>query len=468
MAQVLKHSFNLFPNLPRNKFCDATFREKDSKRLIPVHRVVLAAVSKKFENIFEGKSCSDNTYEVTGVSFRALKGIIDYIYTGQALFESSDDYEDFCVGLVVLRIDLGEVENVTIKAESEVSVKEEYLELNTDEFELKWLKSEMEESAEEDCGDSSREKLMTSSSQDLSRKENFIEPEPVMGTTSDNLLDINQNNCKGTKRKCADGLSTEVRKCESKVKDTAEAVRTRKVTYEGLGLQIAEAQNVVINIPGGTPLTLPLASLQALQPGQGIPVGPPGQLLTRLPNGNLQILHVSPRGELVQGSQTTSGVALYNIPQLPPRSKCPKPSSFSQLCLLTLPVPVNFCSIFPWQQTTLEVLKVKCLIFLEGILKLILELTAEQPEYEVRKARVMVQFLINGYGTIEYSTSQIMKLFNSSPQDQPHLIPFLKLSLPPLQQSLATGELAITGTLPPVHLLKKDVKKPPPLSMPTI
>ena len=148
------------------------------------------------------------------------------------------------------------------------------------------------------------------------------------------------------------------------------------------------------------------------------------------------------------------------------------------------PLGPQYCWLFAWyelgrqahlgvdtlpsQRVPQKILKTNISLYYILTYTLILELTAEQPEYEVRKARVMVQFLINGYGTIEYSTSQIMKLFNSSPQDQPQLSPFLKLSSPPLQQSLATGELAITGTLPPVHLLKKDVKKPPPLSMPTI
>jgi len=144
MDRILKHNFNFGLHLPRNKFCDAKVRANDSTRLIPIHRVILAAVSRKFEKMFEENPGTDTTYKISEVKFETLNKIVEYIYTGQALFANDGD---FWVGLVLLSINLGEVvvENIKTKVEAK-PVKEEYIEMDTEGCQLK---SEIEEGCDE-------------------------------------------------------------------------------------------------------------------------------------------------------------------------------------------------------------------------------------------------------------------------------------------------------------------------------
>ena len=61
-------------------------------------------------------------------------------------------------------------------------------------------------------------------------------------------------------------------------------------------------QNIVIRQNGSRPgqpgaqITVPLATLQGLQAGQGIPTGQPGHLLVKTETGQYQILRVGPPG----------------------------------------------------------------------------------------------------------------------------------------------------------------------------
>merc|ERR1719410_1854421 len=69
------------------------------------------------------------------------------------------------------------------------------------------------------------------------------------------------------------------------------------------GAAAAGGQRGVINQPGlrpgqpGSQITVPLSTLQALQPGQGIPTGTPGHLLVKTETGQYQILRVGPPGQ---------------------------------------------------------------------------------------------------------------------------------------------------------------------------
>merc|ERR1719480_564095 len=80
-------------------------------------------------------------------------------------------------------------------------------------------------------------------------------------------------------------------------------------------------QKVVINQPGlrpgqpGSQITVPLSTLQALQPGQGIPTGQPGHLLVKTETGQYQILRVGPPG--AGGTTTASPVTVQPSPQQP-------------------------------------------------------------------------------------------------------------------------------------------------------
>ena len=88
-------------------------------------------------------------------------------------------------------------------------------------------------------------------------------------------------------------------------------------------------------------------------------------------------------------------------------------------------------------------IQIKCKNFLATLLRL----ASDQPESVARNVRGLIQGLIDGRVEPELFTTKLQKELNSSPQ--PCLAPFLKKSLPYLQQSLAMRELTIEGVNPP-------------------
>jgi hypothetical protein len=94
-------------------------------------------------------------------------------------------------------------------------------------------------------------------------------------------------------------------------------------------------------------------------------------------------------------------------------------------------------------QMTPDTAKLKCKNFLATLLRL----AGEQPASVATNVRNLIQGLIDGHVEPEVFTTNLQKELNSSPQ--PCLVPFLKKSLPYLQQSLLSGELSIEGVRPP-------------------
>ena len=108
----LKHHLNFGPNFSRFKFCNAKLTTNDANKCILVHKVVFAAVSKKFEKWFEENPDMSETFVIPDVKFEILEIIVDFIYTGQVTFanDGDDAYKNFCVGLVLLKINLCDIE----------------------------------------------------------------------------------------------------------------------------------------------------------------------------------------------------------------------------------------------------------------------------------------------------------------------------------------------------------------------
>ena len=100
---------------------------------------------------------------------------------------------------------------------------------------------------------------------------------------------------------------------------------------------------------------------------------------------------------------------------------------------------------------TPDTAKLKCKNFLATLLRL----AGEQPAAVATNVRNLIQGLIDGKVEPELFTTKLQKELSSSPQ--PCLVPFLKKSLPYLQQSLASGELTIEG-----------VRAPPPTMVPNL
>jgi len=256
--------------------------------------------------------------------------------------------------------------------------------------------------------------------------------------------------------------------------------------------QMAGIQRVVINQPGlrpgqpGAQITVPLSTLQALQAGQGIPTGQPGHLLVKTETGQYQILRVGPPG--AGGTTTASPVTVQPSPQQPsnaaaqppqqhqPQFATPNSAAASSVRqqppgppgpnsmraqqpaarLPTQPIArpataspqanaaaASLSNNSMGQQMTPDTAKIKCKNFLATLLRL----ASDQPESVARNVRGLIQGLIDGRVEPELFTTKLQKELNSSPQ--PCLVPFLKKSLPYLQQSLAMRELTIEGVNPP-------------------
>ena len=92
---------------------------------------------------------------------------------------------------------------------------------------------------------------------------------------------------------------------------------------------------------------------------------------------------------------------------------------------------------------TPDTAKHKCKNFLATLQRL----AEEQPPAVAENVRNLIQGLIDGVVDPETFTTKLQRELNSSPQ--PCLVPFLKRSLPFLQNSLLTGELSIDGVRPP-------------------
>merc|ERR1719209_1557066 len=255
----------------------------------------------------------------------------------------------------------------------------------------------------------------------------------------------------------------------------------------------AGIQRVVINQPGirpgqpGSQITVPLSTLQALQAGQGIPTGQPGHLLVKTETGQYQILRVGPPG--AGGTTTASPVTVQPSPQQPSNAAAAQPPQQQQpqfatpnsaaasavrqqppgppgpnpmrpqqptARLPTQPIArpaaaspqpnaaaASLSNNSMGQQMTPDTAKIKCKNFLATLLRL----ASDQPESVARNVRGLIQGLIDGRVEPELFTTKLQKELNSSPQ--PCLVPFLKKSLPYLQQSLAMRELTIEGVNPP-------------------
>jgi transcription initiation factor TFIID subunit 4 len=106
-------------------------------------------------------------------------------------------------------------------------------------------------------------------------------------------------------------------------------------------------QKVVINQPGlrpgqpGSQITVPLATLQALQAGQGIPTGQPGHLLVKTETGQYQILRVGPPGQAMVPVTSMAGQAQLSTTAPMMAHQTPAALSAATTRLPSVPSPVQ-------------------------------------------------------------------------------------------------------------------------------
>ena len=73
---TLKHHLNFGPNFSRSNFCDAKLTTKDGISCIPVHRIILSAVSKKLDKRFQDNLDCTEAIVINNVHFDVLEKIV--------------------------------------------------------------------------------------------------------------------------------------------------------------------------------------------------------------------------------------------------------------------------------------------------------------------------------------------------------------------------------------------------------
>jgi len=377
MALVLSHSFNLCNAVPRHKFCDGYVRANDSSNEIPIHRIILAAASKRLSIIFDTQSNDDSKYEVPDViSFDTLAKTIDLIYTGEVALESDDEYAKLCVALVVLKIDIGKVVIKRIEQEKD----------------------------ENECAENIKQI-------EFPRTDSNSISTPLQSKLT---VHVDVNNCtiiKGMKRKYEE-TGTHVASINSNKKDVAEENLFEEYKT---GLKMPETR---------TDNPSHIHEISSSQP----------EICSELS----QFLHSNSREQLKSSTNLpeAGGIKSNIVPVATPQSHVKSRSH------------AGF---------TRDMVKCRCHEFLLSLLQIASSRSASAD----RSMRLLVQGLIDGQ--IEPDTF-LVKLQMKNMQ---HVAPFLRLSLPYLQYSLARRELSIPGTVPPLHMISQLGYLPPDLILGT-
>jgi len=385
MALVLSHSFNLCNAVPRHKFCDGYVRANDSSNEIPIHRIILAAASKRLSIIFDTQSNDDSKYEVPDViSFDTLAKTIDLIYTGEVALESDDEYAKLCVALVVLKIDIGKVVIKRIEQEKD----------------------------ENECAENIKQI-------EFPRTDSNSISTPLQSKLT---VHVDVNNCtiiKGMKRKYEE-TGTHVASINSNKKDVAE-----ENLFEEYKTGLKSVIRSAIKMPETrTDNPSHKHEISSSQP----------EICSELS----QFLHSNSREQLKSSTNLpeAGGIKSNFVPVATPQSHVKSRSH------------AGF---------TRDMVKCRCHEFLLSLLQIASSRSASAD----RSMRLLVQGLIDGQ--IEPDTF-LVKLQMKNMQ---HVAPFLRLSLPYLQYSLARRELSIPGTVPPLHMISQLGYLPPDLILGT-
>ncbi len=253
-------------------------------------------------------------------------------------------------------------------------------------------------------------------------------------------------------------------------------------------------RNIVINHPGmrpgapGSQIMVPLHTLQGLQPGQGIPTGQPGTLLVKTETGHYQILKVGnsvPSSTAAAASTASGTVSSAVLPTQPvvqsPSVRPIQRQVITRPVVSTAPAPAvaapmtagvrpagaaaaAAASAMPASGGTVSVspesAKQKCKSFISTLLSL----AHGNKQVVAANVSTLIQDLIDGAVDPDTFTTKLRRELKSS--NQPALAPFLKKSLPYLQEALRTGEVTIEGVRPPRSGPTAAAAMPPSLPTP--
>eukprot|EP00092_Neocalanus_flemingeri_P017706 GFUD01019159.1.p1 GENE.GFUD01019159.1~~GFUD01019159.1.p1 ORF type:complete len:526 (+),score=104.96 GFUD01019159.1:85-1662(+) len=107
--KVLNHSFSFTGRLQHSKYCDINITTPEGAvagQVVPAHRVILAAVSDKLEEIIDRVGVRLGTVKLRDIKFEVLKKIVGFIYSGRVELHDSEDFEKFKNGLDMLNINI--------------------------------------------------------------------------------------------------------------------------------------------------------------------------------------------------------------------------------------------------------------------------------------------------------------------------------------------------------------------------
>ncbi|XP_049315420.1 kelch-like protein 17 [Bactrocera dorsalis] len=82
MEKLMKKIFNFYDE---QSLIDVTFKVSNPTALVPAHRLILAAASPYFENLFNGNQGTNPVIEINDIDSDIFEHLITFCYTGQAL-----------------------------------------------------------------------------------------------------------------------------------------------------------------------------------------------------------------------------------------------------------------------------------------------------------------------------------------------------------------------------------------------
>ena len=108
---VLFHTFDVLRGVSRERFSDLKLISECGRGL-PVHKIIIAAVSSKLSGLISTKELSE--ISIKHVKFSALQNVVDFIYNKKVVLNNRDEAEDFAHAYNYLKVNLGAKANDTI------------------------------------------------------------------------------------------------------------------------------------------------------------------------------------------------------------------------------------------------------------------------------------------------------------------------------------------------------------------
>ncbi|XP_039952349.1 kelch-like protein 1 [Bactrocera tryoni] len=94
----------IFSLYNKQSLIDVTFKVSNPTAVVPAHRLILAAASPYFENLFKGDQGNNPDIEINDIDSDIFKGLITFCYTGEALI-TVNNVGAMLKGALILQLD---------------------------------------------------------------------------------------------------------------------------------------------------------------------------------------------------------------------------------------------------------------------------------------------------------------------------------------------------------------------------